>query len=256
MDILNKIITCKRLAMEKEKHLHPADTLQRHLSPPQPLFKADGEITLIAECKKASPSSGLLAEDYNPVSIAADYEQGGADALSVLTEAEFFLGTDADLIAVKKRVGLPVLRKDFIIDSYQIKQSWAIGADAVLLIAAALSFGELQSLCALAHEYGLQVLAEAHDKAEVEKAVASGADAVGINARNLYDFSIDLQRLADLRKLIPAGLTAVAESGLKSAEDGQRMYEYGFRAFLVGGYFMTAPNRRGAVRNFKKKLCK
>jgi indole-3-glycerol phosphate synthase len=218
-----------------------------------PFFKKKSEITLIAECKKGSPSAGILVEKYDPVSIAQEYALGGASALSVLTEQDFFSGDDKHLTDVKKIVSLPVLRKDFLFDAYQVKEAWAIGADAILLIAAILSDSQARELGMYAKELGMEVLLEVHGNEELERGLKNGLDfvnGIGINARNLGDFSIDLQKTKELCKYIPKNIVAVAESGIRSAETGFEMRKAGFRGFLVGEYFMKAKNREICVREF------
>lgn len=255
MDILTRIVQKRRETIHRLKKERPAENLRRIVPPPLPLFKTNGEVTVIAECKKASPSAGLLVPEYQPERIADEYARGGADALSVLTEPDFFLGADEHLISVKDSVGLPVLRKDFIFDEYQVRQSWAIGADAILLIAAILNTEVLNTLCRSAQDLGLQVLLEVHNAEELQRIINVPADAIGINARNLRDFSVNLQNVKKIFDKIPDNKIAVAESGIKSGSSGKQLYDSGFRAFLVGEYFVTARNRIQTVRSFKEALC-
>jgi indole-3-glycerol phosphate synthase len=211
---------------------------------------SSGKPLLIAECKKASPSRGLLVPDYDPVRLASAYERGGAGMISVLTEPRRFLGSDEQLRAVRAAVGLPVLRKDFIVDPYQVLEAWAIGADAILLIAAALSGDQMLELAAAARELGLGILAEAHDASEVEKAAAAMPDAIGVNARDLRDFSIDPSRATSLFGLLPEGALRVAESGMKEPKDAAALRAAGFDAFLVGEALATAPDPEAATKEF------
>ena len=254
MTILDKIVTKRKKRLAAAKKKVPSRSLQRTVDPPRPFFKGGNKVTLIAECKKGSPSKGIFLEEYDPVAIAGQYERGGADAISVLTEQDFFYGSDTHLISVRDTVSLPVLRKDFIFDPYQVKESWALGADAILLIAAILSERQLEKLAMQAIGLGLEILLEVHSREELERALTVPATAIGINARNLKDFTIDLNASKQLCALLPKGRIAVAESGLKSPKAGQEMYQAGFRGFLVGEYFITAKNRMLRVKNFAAKL--
>jgi len=244
----------------------PPSSLERSSGPVRPAFgRASGRAftggegaapgarrppLLIAECKKASPSRGLLVPDYDPVRLASAYERGGAGLISVLTEPRHFQGSDEHLRAVRTAVGLPVLRKDFIVDPYQVLEAWAIGADAILLIAAALGSDQMLELAAAARELGLGILAEAHDPGEVEKAAAARPDAIGVNSRNLRDFSINPSRATSLIGLLPEGTLRVAESGMKVPKDAAALRAAGFDAFLVGEALATAPNPEAATREF------
>jgi indole-3-glycerol phosphate synthase len=254
MTILNKILSVRKERLADKKRAVPEDSLERTAGPPRPFFNGEGAVTLIAECKKGSPSKGIFLKEYNPVLIATQYERGGADAVSVLTEPDFFYGDEEHLSNVRENVSLPVLRKDFIFDRYQIRESWALGADAILLIAAILSEIQLEELAASAIELGLEILLEVHNREELEKAVTIPATAIGINARNLKDFSIDLNESKELCKLLPKERIAVAESGLNSSQAGLEMFNAGFRGFLVGEYFITAENREETVREFAEAL--
>lgn len=209
---------------------------------------ADGP-NLIAECKRRSPTRGVLRAAYDPVAIARSYESGGAAALSILTEPTFFDGALDHLQAVRAAVQLPLLRKDFIVDEYQLFEARASGADAVLLIVAALSDIELQSLHQQAHALGLSVLVEVHDAGELERAVAAGAAIVGVNNRNLRTLEVDTKTSEDLARRLPGGVIAVSESGLQTADHLTRLRGVGYRAFLIGERFMTAPEPGEALRN-------
>jgi indole-3-glycerol phosphate synthase len=216
---------------------------------------------IIAECKRRSPSRGVLRADYDPVAIARSYEAAGAAAISVLTEPTFFDGALDHLIAVRAAVTTPLLRKDFIVSEYQLLEARAAGADAVLLIVAALTDHELSRLSAAARDLGLDALVEVHDEVELEAALAAGADLVGVNNRDLRSFEVDAGaeivgvNNRNLRTLtvdveaservianMPSHVIAVSESGLKSAADIARLNARGFRAFLIGERFMTAPD--------------
>lgn len=256
MNILDRIVAQRKKRLAEKKKTCPAESLTRKVETIRPFYREKGAVTVIAECKKGSPSRGIFLQDYEPVPIAKAYEKGGADALSVLTEPDFFYGDETHLESVRNNVSLPVLRKDFIFDMYQVKESWAVGADAILLIAALLSDMQLKELAGYAAQLGLGILLEVHDRQELERGLRVPVKGIGINARNLKDFSIDLETAKELCKLIPAERIAVAESGLKSPEAGAAMYEAGFRGFLVGEYFVTAENREERVRKFCRSLNK
>lgn len=195
---------------------------------------------VIAECKRRSPSRGVLRADYDPAAIARQYAEAGAAAISVLTEPTFFDGALAHLDAVRGAVDVPLLRKDFIVDHFQLLEARASGADAVLLIVAALDDRALGELTRGARALDLDVLVEVHDEAELDRAVASGADLIGVNNRNLRTLAVDVNASVRLAARMPSGILAVAESGLKSGEDLRRLRDVGYRAFLIGERFMTA----------------
>ncbi|HEY4721898.1 MAG TPA: indole-3-glycerol phosphate synthase TrpC, partial [Anaerolineae bacterium] len=203
---------------------------------------------LIAECKQASPSKGLLRADYDPRWLAQAYDDNGAAALSVLTDEQFFQGSLADLVAARSVSLLPVLRKDFIIDEYQVYESRAIGADAILLIVAALEDTRLKAFYQLARELGLAVLVEVHDQAELDRAMRLGPRLIGVNNRNLHDFSVSLQTTARLRMRIPGNITLVAESGVHSVDDVAELSRMGVDAMLVGEALVTASDVGAKVR--------
>lgn len=199
-----------------------------------------GAVNIIAECKRRSPSRGVLRRDYDPVAIARAYERAGAAAISVLTEPAFFDGSLEHLAAVRGAVSVPLLRKDFIVDEYQLLEARAHGADAVLLIVAALDAATLGRLHARATELGLAVLVEVHDRAELGGALDAGAAVIGVNNRNLRTLDVDVQASHDIAKAIPPGVIAVSESGLKSVADLHELGTLGYKAFLIGERFMTA----------------
>ncbi|HEV2178597.1 MAG TPA: indole-3-glycerol phosphate synthase TrpC [Terriglobia bacterium] len=202
-------------------------------------LSGDG-LSVIAELKQASPSRGVLRRDYRPRELAQGYEAAGAAALSVLTEETFFRGSLTDLIDARDAVGLPVLRKDFVLDPYQVYESIAAGADALLLIAAILSDSELRSLIELARDSRIAALVEVHTEVELERAVAAGARLIGVNNRDLETFEVDLATSLRLRGRIPAPCLAVSESGIKTAADLTRLRDAGYDAVLIGEQFMTA----------------
>lgn len=213
-----------------------------------------GRPFLIAECKRASPSKGLMLADYDPVALAKAYERGGASLVSVLTEPRHFLGAAAHLAAVRAALRLPVLRKDFIVDSWQLRESWALGADAILLIAACLNPSQLIEFAAEAREFGLSVLVETREPSEIGPALAAGPDAIGVNARDLRDFSVStsvpLAMVAEIARRAPAELPRIAESGLRRGADALPLRDAGYDGFLVGEALATAADPEAAARDF------
>ncbi|HSW50323.1 MAG TPA: indole-3-glycerol phosphate synthase TrpC [Bryobacteraceae bacterium] len=203
---------------------------------------------IIAEIKKASPSKGLLAAEFNPPALARDYERGGAAALSVLTDQEFFQGGLSDLLAAREATGLPVLRKDFIIDELQVAEAAAHSADAILLIAAILPLKTLRQLREYAAGFGMAALVEVHDDRELELALLSGAQIVGVNNRNLHTFEVTLETSLRLAEQMPQGVLKVSESGIASAGDIRRLRAAGFDAFLVGEHLVRSADRSEALR--------
>jgi indole-3-glycerol phosphate synthase len=202
---------------------------------------------VIAECKRRSPSRGVLREDYVPASIAAGYERGGAAAISVLTEPTFFDGDLAHLEAVRSAVSVPLLRKDFIVDEYQLVEARASGADAVLLIVAALSDSDMRRLMRSAEALRLDVLVEVHDESELDRALEAGATLVGVNNRNLRTLEVDVDASFRLAARLPRGVLAVAESGLRTRADLDRLAQAGYKAFLIGERLMTTPDPGAAL---------
>jgi indole-3-glycerol phosphate synthase len=202
---------------------------------------------VIAECKRRSPSRGILRADYDPAGLAWQYASSGAAAISVLTEPTFFDGELAHLEAVRHAVGVPVLRKDFIIDRYQLLEARACGADAILLIVAALDDDTLKSLARDARLLALDVLVEVHDETELARAVDAGADLIGVNNRNLRTLAVDVNASVKLASRMPAGVLPVAESGLRTGTDLRGLHDIGYRAFLIGERFMAAPDPGAAL---------
>ena len=245
--ILDEIVETKRREVAQRKETIPLRSLLKAVEkmPPARDFKAaldaDAGCAIIAEVKRRSPSRGLLRADFDPVRIAAEYEQNGAAAISVLTDETFFGGSDAILSAVRAAVSLPLLRKEFIIDPYQIHETRAIGADALLLIAAILTEVQLREYRELAASLGLAALVEVHDGTELEKALGAGAEIIGINNRDLKTFQTDLQTTLALAPLIPADRIAVSESGIRSRQDIETLTKAGISAFLIGETLIAAP---------------
>lgn len=202
------------------------------------------EIAFICEVKKASPSKGIIAEDFPYLQIAKEYEIAGANAISVLTEPEFFKGADTYLTEISKEVQIPVLRKDFTIDEYQIYEAKVIGADAVLLICSLLDTNALKSFIAICDEIGLSALVEAHTEDEVQSALQAGARIIGVNNRNLQTFEVDLNNSVKLRSLVPREIAFVAESGIKTAKDMKILKTAGVNAVLIGETLMRSPNKK------------
>jgi indole-3-glycerol phosphate synthase len=205
-------------------------------------------VAVIAELKKASPSKGLIREQFSPGELARDLEEGGAAALSVLTEPEFFQGSLENLQAASGSTALPCLRKDFIVDEVQIVEARAHRADAILLIVAALEQASLVTLAAKARHAGLDVLCEAHNEDELQRALDAGCDLVGVNSRDLRTFKVDLDTVFRLARKFPRGVLAVAESGIRSASDVTDLRSAGYGAFLIGESLMRAPFPGGALR--------
>ena len=207
-----------------------------------------GPAALIAEVKKASPSAGVLRADFNPVMIAKEYETAGASCLSVLTDEKFFQGHDDYLTAIRAAVSLPIIRKDFVVNGWQIYESRALGADAVLLIVAALTPSKMADYQAIAHELGMAALVEVHTEAEMEAALRVNAKLIGINSRDLNTFVTDLGTVERLAAMVPKDVTLVAESGIKTPADVKRVADAGAKAILVGEALIRADDIGAAVR--------
>ncbi len=208
-------------------------------------------LRVIAEIKRRSPSKGDLNPGLDPASVAGAYERGGAACLSVLTDAEFFGGSVDDLVAARAAVGIPVLRKDFTVDPRDVADARAMGADAVLLIVAALDDGELRALLSLATDLALDALVEVHDERELSRAVDAGASIIGVNQRDLTTFAVDEHLAARLREQMPDGVVTVAESGIRDGHDVARLFAAGYDAVLVGESLVTAPDPTAAVRQMR-----
>ncbi|MFZ3115287.1 MAG: indole-3-glycerol phosphate synthase TrpC [Syntrophales bacterium] len=246
MTILDKIITAKKREVALLKKSMPLPELQARVKDvpvatgPDFRVALGGSCAIIAEIKRHSPSCGALREEIDPGEAAAVYEQNGAAAISVLTEREFFHGASADLVAIKQRVGIPVLRKDFIIDAYQIYESRLIGADAMLLIAGVLPETRLREFIAIARSLGIWPLVEVHAINDLEVALAAGAEIIGVNNRNLQTFITDISNSLVLAAHVPAGKILVSESGIRNRIDIEMLMEAGIHAFLIGETLMRA----------------
>ncbi len=246
MTILEKIYRHKLCEVAECKKRIPIEVLKRDVQKRQGTksfgraLKSDANISIIAEIKKASPSLGVIRNDFNPIEIARFYETGGAAAISVLTDEKFFQGSLSYLRDVKKSVSLPVLRKDFIIDPYQIYEASSAGADAILLIAALLSRDEIQRFLELAEELGMDCLVEVHSEMELQKVLQTSASIVGINNRDLTTFKVDLATTHRLMPMIPNGKIVVSESGIKSRADVTKLISISVNAILVGEILMKS----------------
>jgi len=249
--ILDDILAHKRKEVQARSRAHPVQDAWRKPRTDCRRFadalSASG-IQLIAEVKKASPSAGVIREDFDPASIAKTYEQAGAAALSVLTDERYFQGSLDALKAASGAAGLPVLRKDFIIDDYQVYESAGAGADAILLIVRALDGRELRRLLSLAHGLGMDALVEAHNREEAERALAAGARIVGVNNRDLATFKTDISTTVDLAPILSGRCVFVSESGIKTRDDVEQLASAGVQAVLVGETLMRSDDIGAAVQ--------
>ncbi len=254
MSVLDKILAVKRDEVAAAKAQRSIAELEGSIvGTPRGLRAAlarpaGAPIRVLAEIKRASPSAGPIRPGADPAEIALDYAQGGAAAISVLTDKQFFDGELAFLARCRDRVGVPLLRKDFTIDAYQIAEARAAGADAVLLIVAALPEALLRELLAAATHYQLDALVEVHDRAEAEIAIAAGASLIGVNHRDLKTFTMDMTLTAAVAPMVPAGTVLVGESGIKTAADVRALAAAGAHAVLVGETLMRAPSPGAALR--------
>ncbi len=242
--ILDKIVEARTRSVEAAKRARPLASLRRGIKRQAPTFfdsiTGVERTNIIAEVKHRSPSKGVIREDFNPVAIARSYENAGAAAISVLTEEEFFGGSLDYLRTVREAVSLPLLRKDFLIDEYQVYEAADAGADAVLLIVAILDDNLLKQLLELSKELKLDALVEVHDYNELERASRAGAKLIGVNNRDLKTFAVELDTSLRLAQKAPDGALLVSESGIKTCDDIKRLSAAGFSAFLIGEQFMRA----------------
>jgi indole-3-glycerol phosphate synthase len=253
-DLLETIVAATRRIIEVRAEREPLLVLEQRaadVSVRSGVFRnalvQPDRVNVIAECKRRSPSRGVLRADYDPAAIAREYEIAGAAAVSVLTEPTFFDGAPEHLTAVRAVTKLPVLRKDFIVDPYQIFEARAMGADAILLIVSALKSSELRRLHVIARDMGLDVLVEVHDAAELETALKVGATIVGVNNRNLRTLEVDTDTSQQMIERIPSGVVAVAESGLRSGDDVIGLRQAGYSAFLIGEHLISQPSPGAAL---------
>lgn len=250
MNILDQLAEHAKYRTEQAKRTVPLPAVrERALSMPKGEFSFERALqkpglSFICECKKASPSKGLIAPEFPYLQIAKEYETAGADCISVLTEPKWFLGNDAYLREIAEAVSIPCLRKDFTVDAYMIYEAKLLGASAVLLICAILSEAQMKEYLAVCETLGLSALVEAHDEAEVEKALSAGAHMIGVNNRNLKDFTVDAENSRRLRSMIPKSTLFVSESGVNGPEDVERLVQIGADAVLVGEALMRAADKR------------
>lgn len=256
-DVLTRILARKREEIDQRSRIRPLAELRAraaHQPPARGFVRAierrvrAGEAAVIAEVKKASPSKGVIRADFDPAAIAHSYEAGGAACLSVLTDVDFFQGSNAYLGQARAACTLPVLRKDFIVDSYQVYEARLIGADAILLIVAALEDGPMIELAGLAMELGMDVLVEVHDIDELERALQTDCALIGINNRDLRTFEVSLDTTLAMKDAVPPDRILVTESGIATRADVARLRAAGVHAFLVGESFMRAPDPGRALR--------
>jgi indole-3-glycerol phosphate synthase len=249
---LDQIVAATRRKVAEARRSADLRALERRVEQHTPRgFRAALEKhspAIIAELKKASPSRGLIRPDFDPAGLAAELEAAGAAALSVLTDTEFFQGSLQNLQQASDATKLPCLRKDFIVDEFQLLEACASHADAILLIVAALSQAELETLAAKARSYRLDVLCEIHDEQDLGRAIAAGCDLIGVNSRDLRTFAVDLQTAFRLAKLMPKNVLSVAESGIQSGKDIARLSAAGYQAFLIGESLMKAESPGNALR--------
>lgn len=260
MNILDQLADYARQRVEEAKRQTPlAEIKQQALALPKGDFRfekalAKPGLSFICECKKASPSKGLIAADFPYLQIAKEYEAAGADAISVLTEPKWFLGSDRYLEEIASSVSTPCLRKDFTVDEFMIYQAKLLGASAVLLICAILDDAQLREYLALCDGLGLSALVEAHDGAEVDRALNAGARILGVNNRDLKNFTVDTENSRRLRARIPEDVLFVSESGVRTAEDVARLAAIGADAVLIGETLMRAPDKTAKLQELKGLL--
>ena len=260
MTILDQLADYARERTEQAKRLIPLEEIKRQaLTLPKGSFsfqhalKKPG-LSFICECKKASPSKGLIAPDFPYLKIAKEYEAAGANCISVLTEPKWFLGSDAYLKEIASTVFIPCLRKDFTVDEYMIYEAKVLGASAVLLICSILGEKQMKEYISICDELGFSALIEAHDEREINMALHAGARIIGVNNRNLKDFSVDTDNSRRLRELIPRDVLFVSESGVSSAEDVAKLRDIGADAVLIGETLMRAPDKRAKLAELRGAL--
>ncbi|MBL4706916.1 MAG: indole-3-glycerol phosphate synthase TrpC [Flavobacteriales bacterium] len=260
MSILEQIIQDKRAQVALNKSLKPLKLLERSIYyetkgvSMKTYLQRDDKTGIIAEIKRSSPSTGLFKHKLDVSQLSVGYMQAGATALSVLTDPSYFKGSDADLSIARKYNYCPILRKEFIIDEYQIVEAKSIGADCILLIAACLSPQQCKALAAFAKSLGLEVLLEVHDQSEIESHLNEHLDLVGVNNRNLHDFSTNIQQSIKLAPHIPDEFIRISESGISSADQIISLKKHGFKGFLIGGYFMKQAHPEKACKKLIDNL--
>ena len=256
--MLEKIVAKTEERVVESKRNNPLSQLKEEVSkldinddfPFKEALK-DPEIAIIAEVKKASPSKGLIAEDFDYIKIAKEYEQAGDSAISVLTEPYFFKGSNDFLNEISENVQIPILRKDFTIDEYMIYEAKSIGASAILLIVSILDDVQLKEYLDLAHELGLSAIVETHDEEEIRTAIDAGAEIIGVNNRNLADFTVDINNSINLRRLVSDDILFISESGIKTAEDVRKLKENNVDAVLIGETLMRSNDKKAMIEELK-----
>lgn len=257
MTILDQLADYARERTEQAKKLIPLQELKRQaLSMPKGTFAFENalkktDISFICECKKASPSKGLIAPDFPYLQIAKEYEAAGADCISILTEPKWFLGSDKYLKEIANTVSIPCLRKDFTVDVYMLYEAKVLGASAVLLICSILEQEQIKDYINVCDELGLSALVEVHDESEIKTALNAGARLIGVNNRNLKDFSVDTDNSHRLRQLIPKDVLFISESGVSSAEDVSKLREIGADAVLIGETLMRATDKKSKLHELR-----
>ena len=256
--MLDEIVEKTKERIEQAKETVPLEELKKEvesleISDEFPFKKALSEdgISIIAEVKRASPSKGLIAEDFDYVAIAKEYEAAGASAISVLTEPYFFKGSNEYLEEIAQNVSIPILRKDFVIDEYMIWEAKLLGASAVLLIVSILDIATLKKFLDLAHDLGLSAIVETHDGREITTAVNVGAEIIGVNNRNLNDFTVDIENSISLRRCVGGDVIFISESGIKTKEDVARLKENDVDAVLIGETLMKCDDKKSMILEFK-----
>ena len=257
MNILEEIAECAKIRVAGYKAVMSFDEVKDiALSKPRKNFPFEVALkkpwlAFICECKKASPSKGLIAEIFPHVDIAKAYESAGADAISILTEPKYFLGNDEFLADIAREVSIPCLRKDFVVDEYMIYQAKVLDADAVLLICAILDDVQLKKFIAMCDELGLSALIEAHDETEIKRAMNCGARVIGVNNRNLKNFFVDMSNAAKLRELVPPEKIFVSESGVQTSDDVKKIRALGADAVLIGETLMRAADKKSKLAELR-----
>jgi len=259
--ILDKIVEQKKIQLKEEMSKMSIEGWKQRIKRPgmhstQSFFNAlkkNDDISIIAEVKKASPSKGIIKEDFDPLMIAKEYSESNIQAMSVLTEKNFFLGDDDYLVRIRQNYPTPILRKDFIIDLWQVYQSRCLGADAILLITSLLSDEELKKYQVVSGILGMQCLVEVHNKEELDRALESGAQIIGINNRDLNTFNVDIKTTEKLMNYIPNDRAVVSESGIKDHDDIKYLKDLGVDAVLIGETFMRAPSIKEKINELRGK---